>query len=146
MYADPSAPNWDESVSYVLWAYRSLPHSAIGYSPYMLAHGQEMRGPNDQDLAAYTSKNGNSPGMREQVANLARRLQKARKGARENIRRGKRGQRTGHDHKAVRVSYNPGQLVYRKQMVRGCTRKLEPKWLGPYSVVQRVSDLVYKFI
>jgi hypothetical protein len=142
MYADPSAPNWDETVSYVLCAYRSLSHSTAGYSPYMLAHSQEMRGPNDRDLAAHTSKNGNSPGVREQVANLARKLPKARKIARENIRRGKRAQRIRHDQKAVRVSYTPVQLVYRKQVVRGC--KSEPKWLGPYPVVQRVSDLVYK--
>jgi hypothetical protein len=108
----------------------------------MPAHGQEMPGPNDGDLAAYSRKNGTNPGVKEQVSKLARRLQEARRVARENIRRGNRGQRTRHDQEAVRVSYHPGQLVYRKQMVRG--RKLEPRWLGPYPVVQRISDLVYK--
>jgi hypothetical protein len=43
---------------------------------------------------------------------------------------------------AVQFIYRPGQLVYRKQMVKG--RKLGPKWLGPYPVVQKVSYLVYK--
>jgi hypothetical protein len=95
----------------------------------MLTHGQEMRGPNDRELAAFTRKNRNSAGVREQVANLAQRLQRARKIARENIQRGKQIQRARHDQKAVEVSYRPGQLVYRKRMVQG--RKLEPKWLGP---------------
>lgn len=44
--------------------------------------------------------------------------------------------------KARRMEYRPGQLVYRKQMVKG--RKLEPKWLGPYQVIQKISDLVYR--
>jgi hypothetical protein len=81
----------------------------------------------------------------------------------ENIRRGKRrqqsatankaretgkadtripGQRIRHAERAVRVSYNPGQLVYRKQLVQG--RKLKPRWLGPYHVIRRVSDHVYR--
>jgi hypothetical protein len=81
----------------------------------------------------------------------------------ENIRRGRRRQQSAtanrakekgdadtriprqrirHAERAVRVSYNPGQLVYREQLVRG--RKLKPRWLGPYQVIQRVSDLVYK--
>jgi hypothetical protein len=51
-------------------------------------------------------------------------------------------QRTRHDRKIGEVSCRPGQLVYRKRIVQ--ERKLEPKWLGPYQVVKRVSDLVYK--
>jgi hypothetical protein len=99
MYAEPSATNWDETVSYVLWAYRSLPHSATGYSPYMLAYGQEMRGPTDR-LAAYKGKNGTNTSVKEQVVKMARRLQEDRRVARENIPRGKQGQRARHDKRA----------------------------------------------
>jgi hypothetical protein len=106
-----------------------------------IQNGQEMRGPTDRDLEAYTRKSGTKPGVKEQVAKLAQRIREARRVARENIRREMQGQRARHDKRAVRVSYNPGQLVYRKKMVRG--RKLEPRWLGPYPVVRRVSDLVY---
>jgi hypothetical protein len=52
------------------------------------------------------------------------------------------GQRICHAERAVRVSYNPGQLVYRKQLVRG--HKSKPRWLGPYQVIRRVSDHVYR--
>jgi hypothetical protein len=51
-------------------------------------------------------------------------------------------QRIRHAERAVRVSYNQGQLVYRRQLVRG--RKLKPRWLGPYQVIRRVSDHVYR--
>jgi hypothetical protein len=52
------------------------------------------------------------------------------------------GQRILHSKRVVEVSYRPGQLVYRKQMVQG--RKLEPKWLVPYQVIKRVSNLIYR--
>lgn len=44
--------------------------------------------------------------------------------------------------KPLRVEYFPGQLVYRRQMVRG--RKFDLKWLGTYQVEGKISDLVYQ--
>jgi hypothetical protein len=119
MYADPGGTNWDENVNYVLWAYRAQPHDATGYAPYLLAHGREMKGPSDRELAAYERQHKGTPDMRGQVARLARRLQRARRIARANLRKGKSDQRARHDERAARVTYYPGQLVYRKQMVKG---------------------------
>jgi hypothetical protein len=39
---------------YVLWAYRTQPHSATEYSPDYLIHGREMKGPGNKELSAYT--------------------------------------------------------------------------------------------
>jgi hypothetical protein len=102
----------------------------------------EMKGPSDRELTAYEKRNRHEVDSRGCVARLAERLRKARRIAREKLTQVRRDQHTRHDRQARRVEYRPGELVYRKQMVRG--NKLEPKWIGPYQVRRKISDLVYR--
>jgi len=37
--------DWDKRLPYLLWAYRELPHSTLGLSPYQLVYGRHGRGP-----------------------------------------------------------------------------------------------------
>jgi transposase InsO family protein len=53
LYLDESGRDWDDHVDYILWAYRSQPHSITRYSPFYSMYGREMTGPHDTDLAAY---------------------------------------------------------------------------------------------
>ncbi|XP_019854474.1 PREDICTED: uncharacterized protein LOC109583528 [Amphimedon queenslandica] len=39
--------NWDHMIPYVLFAYREVPQSTLGFSPFELLYGQEVRGPLD---------------------------------------------------------------------------------------------------
>jgi hypothetical protein len=78
---------------------------------------QNKRVPHDTDLTAYVRRREGPQDVKEQVDKLAKRLRKAREAARGNIIRGKEKQREHHDKRAVNVEYQPGQLVYRKQMV-----------------------------
>jgi hypothetical protein len=73
-----------------------------------------MKGPSDRELAAYERQHKGTLDMRGQVARLAGRLQRARRIARANLTKGKSDQRARHDERAARVTYYPGQLVYRK--------------------------------
>ena len=36
---------WDRLLKYCLLAYRAIPHTATGFSPYELVHGRALRGP-----------------------------------------------------------------------------------------------------
>jgi hypothetical protein len=103
---------------------------------------RQMPGLADQELSAYVRRIEGTPGVDEQVDRLVKRLKKARQVARKNIHEGKQKQRAYHNKKATKVEYFPGQLVYRKQMVKG--RKCDPKWTGPYQIERKVSDLVYQ--
>ena len=39
--------NWDNMLPYVLFAYREVPQSSTGFSPFELLYGREVRGPLD---------------------------------------------------------------------------------------------------
>ena len=39
--------DWDRLLSYVLFAYREVPQSTTGFSPFKLLYGREVRGPFD---------------------------------------------------------------------------------------------------
>ena len=39
--------NWDRLLPYVLFAYREVPQSTTGFSPFELLYGREVRGPLD---------------------------------------------------------------------------------------------------
>jgi transposase InsO family protein len=41
-YINAAGMNWDTLVPLYLMAYRSLPHSSTGFTPYYLLHGREM--------------------------------------------------------------------------------------------------------
>ena len=37
--------DWDKCLKYLLFAYRSTPHSVTGFSPFELIYGRDVRGP-----------------------------------------------------------------------------------------------------
>ena len=39
--------DWDKLLPYVLFAYRELPQTSTGFSPFKLLYGRQMRGPLD---------------------------------------------------------------------------------------------------
>jgi transposase InsO family protein len=48
-----SGQDWEQYVDYVLWAYRSQPHSVNKFSPCYLLYGREMAGPTENLLETY---------------------------------------------------------------------------------------------
>ena len=37
--------NWDRMLPFVLFAYREVPHTSTGFSPFELIYGHDVRGP-----------------------------------------------------------------------------------------------------
>ena len=77
----------------------------------------------------------------EAVRRLAGQLRQARRRAQKKLAYVRRAHNSRHNRPAWRTEYRTGQLVCRKSTGRG--RKPKPKWLGPYQVLKRISDLVY---
>jgi transposase InsO family protein len=96
-FLEGSGQDWEHYVDYVLWAYRSQPHSVTKFSPYYLLYGREMAGPNDKFLEAYIRKKNKTSDAQEAVKELAKKLKEAQKVAWDNIRKGKETQKKYHD-------------------------------------------------
>ena len=45
--ADEGGKDWDKWVPYLLFAYREVPQSSTGFSPFELVYGRQVRGPLD---------------------------------------------------------------------------------------------------
>ena len=39
--------DWDKLLPYLLFAYREAPHATLGFSPFELLYGRDVRGPLD---------------------------------------------------------------------------------------------------
>ena len=44
---DKEGKNWDKMIPYLVFAYREVPQSSTGFSPFELLYGREVRGPLD---------------------------------------------------------------------------------------------------
>ena len=66
--------------------------------------------------------------------------------ARDNMSEASQRQKRGYDHRKNFKAYETGSSVYLFEPVRkkGVSPKLESSWTGPWLVVDKISDLVYK--
>jgi hypothetical protein len=132
--------NWDLWLDYVLFAYRTRPHTATGQSPFYLLFGREA------PLFATAGEEDNSDLVSEEL--ITRRLDEIRKlvevtrpeiATRCNTTvatKQQHRQDQAHPPQHVHVdSLDPGQLVWVR--VGPKVTKLAPRYLGPYKVQRR---------
>ena len=61
--------------------------------------------------------------------------------ARRYLKKSSEEQKRRYDTKIKEHPYQPGDLVYRKNPN---TKKLETPWHGPYVVIQKLSDILFR--
>ena len=82
-----SSLDWDEGVNYLVFAIREAPQESLGFSPFEMVYGRQLRGP----LALITDEWLKSPGVEQTLTaekymeKLKNVLCKVRKIARENL-------------------------------------------------------------
>lgn len=134
--------DWDRWVPYALMAYRTTPHSSIGYSPHFLIHGRELRQPFECELDANEGPNG----VAEFIRQIQKNLGEAYQHAKDMDSRTRRERARTHDRgKRVR-SFNVGDKVYLYEpaVPVGHARKFRRPWTGPHSILARISPVNYE--
>ena len=114
-------------------AYRSTKHPATGFSPNLML-GREVNLPVD---IIFPSRQQDD----SKECDYVLKLESCYEIARENLRRAAERQKRDYDTRAGEKKYCPGDLVYKRHAI---SKKLETPWVGPYVVIQRLSDCVYK--
>ncbi|XP_074378641.1 uncharacterized protein LOC141720188 [Apium graveolens] len=109
--------SWAEELPWVLWAYRTTPRSSTGETPFRLAYGTDLLVPVKEKEAAHQR-------------NIKYSLQAAQH----------------YDSGIKKRSFGVGDLVLRELVTSMPTRQgnLQPKWEGPYKLMEIVHPGTYK--
>jgi transposase InsO family protein len=139
---------WDESIYYAAATLNSMPVAGTTYSPYELLFGRKPRGPADAMLLADRKKQAAKQDM--SVDEYFRQITARQDDMREAVNQAKlqqiRRNRFQNQKLKYTVEYHAGDLVllYRSIRKKGITQKLLFQTTGPFEVVAKVHDNVYR--
>ncbi|GBL91130.1 hypothetical protein AVEN_184490-1 [Araneus ventricosus] len=105
--------------------------------------GRTLRLPCDI-LFGRPSETPSSPN--EYMKNLEARLESVHAFARERIKLASERMKTHYNSRATNHYFKEGDLVwmYNPKQRRGPSPKLQQNWEGPYTVVKKLNDVVYR--
>ena len=143
--------DWDKKLSLMELAYNNSKHSSTGFSPFYLNYGQHPYLPLDLAINNHTNNTNNNNNNNNNPAAIEK-LQQLKKDwdqANINLQHAKQ-QQTHYANKSRRdISFQLGDKVMLstehlnlKELKQ--TRKLLPKFIGPYEIIKVLSPLNYK--
>ncbi|KAJ8948307.1 hypothetical protein NQ318_020794 [Aromia moschata] len=126
-----------------LLAYRSSVHETTGQTPASIVMGRELRLPCDLKFGCTP---GDDVAGEDYVSTLRQRMDDIRERVRSNIQGASDRMKETYDINANDGRYQPGNQIwlYNPQRRRGLSPKLQSSWEGPYEVVTRINDVVYR--
>ena len=137
-------PDWDLKIPLVLFAIRTSEHSTTGFSPFALTYGREARIPWD---IVYGSPPNTLMPLEEWVAERKKHMTKVFQMVQEHTKKRQLQQKRYFDSnlKGELHHFTTGELV----MMLDCAArskygKLNSPWVGPFRVVDKLSDCLYK--
>ncbi|XP_076230291.1 uncharacterized protein LOC143176614 [Nomia melanderi] len=137
--------DWDEWIPTFLLAYRTSRHKTTGLTPSMVFMGRELRLP--LDLLRGTSPSALTD-EKTYVEEYRARLAETHNFVRERLRICSNKAKSWYDSRARPISFAQGEKVwlYNPKRTKGKCPKLQFDWEGPYEVVQRLNDLIYRIV
>ena len=132
-YLDDGFTNWEEMLGAVAFAYRNSVHSSTMETPYFLNHGRDPLMPLDRFLQPPSLLLVTPNDYKHQTM---KRLYDAFQLVKSNLAKAREEQRAQYDARAEKLEYQVGDkvLLELKAWKRGTSRKLNPRYKGPYRV------------
>lgn len=137
-------PDWDLRLPLALFAVRTSEHATTGFSPFLLTYGKEAKIP--WDIVYGPPPNEPLP-QDEWVATRKQELSKVFKLVRESTQKSQCHQKRYFDKnlKGCLEKFEVGdQVMLCDPSSRSKNGKLHQPWLGPYQVVGKLSDALYR--
>ena len=143
-FVNENHTNWDEQLQYVMMAYRSTEHETTGLTPNMCMLGRETTCPLDIMYEMPPAIKNIPQNM--WVWQFQENLEMAHAKVRQNISDNMKRQKRYHDENLSFETFEAGDKVYVYFPVKkvGCSSKLTSYWRGPYQVLDKLSDSLYK--
>ena len=144
-YVSGCQRDWDEFVPLLTMAYRSTPHASTNVSPYKMMFGTEMQLPIDLLIGSPEDPQP-AKNTTEYVCELQDRLEMCHQHAAAKLGRAAEVQKKYYDVNLRGSPYKEGQKVWLRNYLRrpGLSPKLQNKYVGPFTIVQCISDAIYK--
>jgi len=138
--------DWDQWIPMFLLAYRSSKHETTGVTPAELYLGRDLQLPLDL-------LRGSPPVLHEEeletvdeyVRSLREKLDRIHFNVREKLLMKSSQVKIRYDRKARQILFKEGERVwlFNPQRFKGRTPKLQGNWDGPFTVIKKLSDVVY---
>ncbi len=137
-YVNPRGTDWGEFIPAVEFAVNSAWQESVRSTPFFLNYGRHPRGP-----AGHRVQSG-VPHARE----LRIRLQEAQKDAKACLHAAQSRQKAHAEKRRADLTFQVGDQVllstqHARLSIAGC-KKLLPKWIGPFPVVERINEVAYR--
>ena len=132
--------SWDEGIPLLLFAAREVVQESLGFSPFELVFGHQVRGP----LALLSEKwknNNQSKSLLDHMQDFRQRLQEMWKLAKDNLTSSQHHMKVWYDRKARARVFKPGEKVLVLFPIQ--SNPLQARFHGPYLVQKQVGDLNY---
>ena len=135
------AKDWDTLLPYLLFAYREVPQSSTGFSPFELLYGHAVRGPLDLLGEVWQESTKVDTNVISHVLAIRERLDATMKLVEQNLSSVQRRQKEWYDQKARQREFLPDDQVL--ILLPTSQNKLMAKWQGPYRVVKKIGKVNY---
>ena len=133
--------DWDKCLKYLLFAYRSTPHSVTGFSTFELIYRRDVRDPLELLKDGWMTGELPERGLHDWVEQLKERMEAMAQLDSIREKAGKVRIKQTYDKKAKSRSFEMGSMVL--MLVPGLTAKLEDSWDDPYEVLDKTSPVNY---
>lgn len=140
IYCHETDDQWDEMVPLLLFAARECVQDTLGFSPFELVFGHEVRGPLKM-LKERWLDDDNRSDILNHVMDFRLKLHRVCELARANLGEAQRRMKTRYDRDAQSRSFSPGERVLVFLPVPG--QSLKARYFGPCTVEKKLSDLNY---
>ena len=143
-YVNASQDNWDDLLSVAEFAINNAWQESVQATPFELNYGQHPLNP----LSLATDKSGPEEPQQPSVQAFHARMSTAMRKAKDALRRAQDRQKRFADEHRREVELHQGDLVLLNsknlRIQTAGTRKLLPKWVGPFKVLERIGPVAYR--
>ena len=134
--------DWSAGIPLLIFAFRETIQDSLGYSPFELIFGHQVRGPLKVVKEKLLSEGPSEPtNVLNYVSNFQERLYQAREVAKQNLLNAQAKMKRNFDTKTQERSFVTGQKVLVFLPLQN--DPLKAKFFGPYAILKKLSPVNY---
>ena len=138
--------DWDDYIPLVMMAYRSSVHESTGTSASKMTFGHEIRLPIDLVFGQPERENSEQVYGSQYANQLSDRINEVHEFARSRLQIASDTMKKNYDIKTNLFEFQVGDAAWFYDPVRkvGLNPKLQRHWKGPFKVITKLSDILYR--